>query len=180
MRTSSRHLRRGAARVVGSLAVGEPRLRQAVRALLLDQDDHVLLVRFDWPGLDLEGGFWACPGGGVDLGESHEEALRRELAEELGLDGFDIEGAVWRLTRLFPMAHWDGQTEVTYLVRAPRFEPRPRVDLAAENVHGIRWFPPAEIAAEQVTFSPRDLAPQLARVLTEGVPDVPHEIPALG
>ena len=78
------------------------------------------------------------------------------------------------------MKHWDGQTEVTYLVRAARFEPRPRVDLAAENVHGIRWFSLTELAAEQGIFSPRDLATQLARVLAEGVPDAPHEIPALG
>ena len=162
------------------MAVGEPRLRQAVRALLLDEDDHLLLVHFDWAGLEIDGGFWACPGGGVDPGESDEEALRRELGEELGLDRFDIVGAAWSLTRLFPMAEWDGQTEVTYLVRTPRFEPRPRVDLLAENVHGIRWFAPHEVTAGDVTFSPRDLSAQLTRVLAEGVPDVPHEIPALG
>jgi 8-oxo-dGTP pyrophosphatase MutT (NUDIX family) len=164
--------------VVGSLAVGEPRLRQAVRALLVDEDHHVLLVHFDWVGLKVDGGFWACPGGGVDPGESDEEALRRELAEELGLDAFDIVGPAWRLTRLFSMPEWDGQTEVTYFVRAARFEPRPRVDLRAENVHAIRWFAPCEVAAGDVNFSPRDLSAQLTRILADGVPDVPHEIPA--
>lgn len=150
-----------------------------MRALLLDEDDHVLLVHFDWEGLDLRDGFWACPGGGVDPGESLEVALRRELAEELGLENPDIEGPVWRLTRLFPMAHWDGQTDVTYLVRTPRFEPRPQVDLLAENVHGVRWFSPSEVATGVVTFSPRDLSEQLSRVLDEGVPKRPREIPAL-
>lgn len=156
-----------------------PRLRRAVRALLLDDDDHVLLVHFDWEGLEIEGGFWACPGGGIDPGESPRDALHRELAEELGLEGADIRGPVWRLTRMFPMAHWDGQTDMTYLVRAARFEPRPRVDLVAENVHGIRWFSPDEVAAGVVTFSPRDLGAQLAIVRAEGIPSRVREIVAL-
>lgn len=146
---------------------------------MLDEDDHVLLVHFDWEGLDVAGGFWACPGGGIDPGETPVDALRRELAEELGLEDPVILGPVWRLTRIFPMPHFDGQTDVTYLVRASRFEPRPRVDLVAENVHGVRWFSPDEVAAGIVTFSPRDLGTQVPTVLAEGVPHRPRDIAAL-
>ena len=54
------------------------RLRDAVRAVVVDPDDRVLLVRFEFPHWI----GWATPGGGVDSGETDEAAIRRELAEE--------------------------------------------------------------------------------------------------
>ena len=53
------------------------------------------------------------------------------------------------------------------------------MDLVAENVHGIRWFSPDEVAAGVVTFSPRDLGAQLAIVRAEGIPSRVREIVAL-
>ena len=58
------------------------RIRRAVRAIVLDPDDRILLVRFSFPSRDV----WATPGGGIDEGESAEEAIRRELGEETGLE----------------------------------------------------------------------------------------------
>jgi 8-oxo-dGTP diphosphatase len=45
---------------------------------LVETDGRVLLIRED--------GRWLLPGGAVEPGESHEEALVRELREETGLD----------------------------------------------------------------------------------------------
>jgi ADP-ribose pyrophosphatase YjhB (NUDIX family) len=45
---------------------------------LVERDGELLLVRQD--------DRWMLPGGGVERGESHTEALVRELAEETGLD----------------------------------------------------------------------------------------------
>ena len=63
------------------------RIREAARALVLDPDDRVLLVRFEFP---VTGTRWALPGGGLEPGETHVEALRRELVEEVGLHGAAI------------------------------------------------------------------------------------------
>lgn len=52
-------------------------------AALIDADGRVLLARAA-PGKPHEGA-WEFPGGKVDAGETPEEALIRELAEELGV-----------------------------------------------------------------------------------------------
>ncbi len=52
------------------------RFRQAARALLLDPDESVLLVRFEFPTATV----WGLPGGGLDDGESVADGLRRELS----------------------------------------------------------------------------------------------------
>jgi 8-oxo-dGTP diphosphatase len=152
------------------------KLRESVRALILDENDATLLLRFDWDGLDVPGGFWANPGGGMEDGESRTEALARELEEEVGLrlDGLGPE--IWTKTAVFPMPDWDGQVDHIHLVRVQHFVPRPRLtpeELRAENVHEIRWWTREELAGSSAAFAPRELPTLLDTLVSGGVPSEP-------
>jgi 8-oxo-dGTP pyrophosphatase MutT (NUDIX family) len=158
------------------------RIRQAARALLVDPDDRVLLVRFEFPA----GTRWALPGGGLEPGETPEDALRRELEEEVGLHDPDIGPHIW--TRLHVIAFldgkWDGQREQIHLVRTHRFEPNPALnpdELEREYVFELRWWHLHEIreataAAEGRLFVPELLGEHLAEILAGRLPDPPLDV----
>ena len=136
----------------------EPVGREAVRALLIDGAGRVLLFRWEnWAGV-----WWITPGGGLLPGESDEAGLRRELAEEAGLSGFELGSLVYERTQRLPRAeHLVDQHERCYLVRIESHEVAPTVDLAAEEVTGYRWWTLADLAETTERIAPPNLA-QLA------------------
>lgn len=155
------------------------KLRESVRALIIDPQDDVLLVRFHWDGLDVADGFWANPGGGIEQGETRLEALQRELREEVGLPVDHLGPELWTKTTLFKIAHWDGQVDHIHLHRTDRFDPAPEISqaqLEAENVREIRWWSTVDLQRPEATFAPRLLPELLARLCHEGVPATPIEL----
>jgi double-stranded uracil-DNA glycosylase len=134
----------------------EPTARAAVRALVIDDDDRILLVQYRCPVGDET--WWGTPGGGVDPGESDEQALARELREEIGLHEFELGPVLYEHVGEFPWAReLFRQVNTTYLVRVREHEPRPTIDLAAEGVVDVRWWSRGELDATDAQLAPSDL-----------------------
>ena len=152
----------------------EPSERLAARALVLDEQGRTLLVQFRDDNGQV---WWATPGGGIDEGEDVQAALRRELAEELGLDDFELGPEIWTREHTFA---WRGailrQRERIWLVEIPDHEPAPRVDLTAELVADVRWWTPEELARTKETLVPRRLPELLDALRAEGPPAEPFDV----
>ncbi|MDP2293190.1 MAG: NUDIX domain-containing protein [Actinomycetota bacterium] len=156
---------------------GGLRIREAVRAVVLDPEDRVLLVRFEFPNV---GTRWALPGGGLEPGESDHEALRRELAEEAGLTEFEIGPHVWSRLHVIPFldGRYDGQRERVYVVRTAAFDPQPALtweQLESEYVFGLQWWH-ADDLHDQLPIAPAALAFHLRALLLDGPPKQPVDV----
>lgn len=161
----------------------------------MDRDQRVLLVHFDFITPDLPTGLWACPGGGLDPGESPAHGLIRELHEELGLRITDPGRAIWWKEHIFPMTRWDGQHDTFFWIEVDAFDPRPHFtaeELRAEHLDGMRWWEYDELQAAQrqydegrvdapgyVTFTPRRLGHLIRDLLATGRPHEPLQLDPL-
>jgi 8-oxo-dGTP pyrophosphatase MutT (NUDIX family) len=144
--------------------------------LIVDEDDHVLLCRWAFPDVSV----WGTPGGGIEPGETPEQALRRELDEEVGLRLSGEPPHVWHqvVVARDHIPGFDGVLNDFFLVRTPRFTPRGSLSdeqLAAENLLDLRWWSLDELemytGAER--FAPRDMAGLLSSLLRQGLPVEP-------
>jgi 8-oxo-dGTP pyrophosphatase MutT (NUDIX family) len=143
--------------------------REAARVIVLDEEDHVLLIHGNDPsdGTDLT--WWLTPGGGVEGSESHREAARRELLEETGLAVTELTGPVHHRTSEFTFDHVDyEQHEDYYLARVPRFDVTRDGWTALEQRSLIewRWWSLPELETTTETIYPEGLAAVVRMLLS--------------
>ncbi|HWH26015.1 MAG TPA: NUDIX domain-containing protein [Pseudolysinimonas sp.] len=143
--------------------------RATSRVLLTDPHDRVLLFLQYGKNRDIPPR-WITPGGGVDPGESHDEAAIRELREETGLivsslppsflaEDFEPDQR-WHP---YESGHWEW-----YHLQVDAFSPDPAgwTDQELTDVVEWRWFTVAELDSLDLEVEPAGLAELIRSRLT--------------
>ncbi|HEY3038157.1 MAG TPA: NUDIX hydrolase [Pyrinomonadaceae bacterium] len=132
-----------------TVRLSHPRFAVTAGAVITDARGRVLLLKHRFrPGLG-----WGIPGGFLETGEQPEEALRRELREEIGLE---VEKLKVFTTRAFRKPK---QVEIVFSCQAVG-DP----EQLSFEIQKAAWFSPDELPKEL----PNDQAQLIKRALNDG------------
>lgn len=116
-----------------------PKHSVSVAGIVVRHDDRVLVIRRD------DNGQWEAPGGVLELDESFEDGVRREVLEETGLQVTveRLTGVYKNLTRgivalVYRCSPADGDTNRTAETREVRWMTREEVQSAMSPAFAVR------------------------------------------
>jgi 8-oxo-dGTP diphosphatase len=141
----------------------EPVQRRASRLILLDSERRVLLFRH---ARDNGETFWALPGGGLESGETFEQAALREASEELGVTGFPMRRLWERMTDFVYLDKLVIQRECFFLIKGklPGLSYGVRKVHEQEGILEVRWWSITELESTSASVFPEELASELRKI----------------
>jgi 8-oxo-dGTP pyrophosphatase MutT (NUDIX family) len=139
-----------------------PRKRAISQMLIRDHDGRVLMCQLTYKN------DWDLPGGVVEVGESPQLAVAREVEEELGLQ---IEAGALLLTDwLPPWGGWDDALCLVFDGGAWDASIAHSLVLQAREIRSAEFFAIDELEARTADFTARRIAAALAALSGGGAP----------
>lgn len=142
--------------------------RKSARAILLDDLDRVLLIRFEIQREGQPFAFWATPGGEVEEGEGDQAAVERELREELDLV-LSLTGPVHIVTSQFDhRGTWVMNRDVFFVGRCDSdaaLSLAGSTDAERQAMRALAWWTVQEIDQTTEIIFPEKLGSVVTKLL---------------
>lgn len=144
-------------------------MKRAVRAIVI-KDDALLVMHRNKFGHQ----YYTLVGGGVDMGETPEQSLYREVREETGLTianprlvYLEDAGDLYGVQCVFLCDYQSGE-----LAMSPDAD-EAHISALGQNIYTPMWLPLKDLP--DVEFLSRQLQERILRSLREGWPSVPEQ-----
>jgi 8-oxo-dGTP pyrophosphatase MutT (NUDIX family) len=110
--------------------------------------------------------FWAPPGGGLESGETFEDAALREANEELGISAAGVRFLWKNAVEFIHLGEPVRQTEKFFLIESgvPDFTAAVRDVHTQERIGLLRWWTLAELETTREAVFPRELVAELRKI----------------
>jgi 8-oxo-dGTP pyrophosphatase MutT (NUDIX family) len=147
-----------------------------VRVLLLDASDRLLLLHCADTKNPARAPYWVTVGGGVEPGESDEDAARREVREEVGIEDIEIGPLIARYRSVFTFEGVDYDQENDYYLartEVTEVDGSGRDEIEVRSTLGHRWWTTEELTSSTEEFTCPGLGPLLDQTLRYGPPAPP-------
>jgi putative (di)nucleoside polyphosphate hydrolase len=138
--------------------------RPSVAGIVQDSSGRILIgERADFPGS------WQFPQGGMEPGETREQALQREMQEEISLEanGYEVIASKGPYRYRFPEGRikrgFRGQSHHYFLLRLRAPKNRVRVNRRHPEFRRLRWIQPREFQIEWLPPMKRPVYQRLFR-----------------
>jgi ADP-ribose pyrophosphatase YjhB (NUDIX family) len=122
--------------------------------------------------------FWFMPGGGLEAGESYEEALSRELDEEIGVPGLSGPQVAWCDGPFGLFEKKRDAKERYFAVRLPddRVDTARLAETESSPILDARWWTLDDLAASGDRVEPAGLIDLARRVAAGDLPAEPMRL----
>ncbi|MGL4324904.1 MAG: NUDIX hydrolase [Beijerinckiaceae bacterium] len=162
-------------------------VRHSARLIVLDPHDRLLLIQYQAtrafdPAHPERRGFWYTPGGGIDPGETPEQAALREIDEEMGIRGVPLGPLVATCQALrdrFSLVRFCHEQYFVMRTPSAHFDTSRLAETDIDPVSDVRWWDVPALMTTPESILPCGLPALAAQIIAGNVPATPVSLPAL-